>query len=52
MGAPAAPSSHQVDRRRSPEVIGEETVGARWVCTSCHVAQTDTKPLVANPAPR
>ena len=48
MGAPAAPATHRVDRRRSPEVTGEETVGARWVCTSCHVAQTDTEPLVAN----
>jgi cytochrome c-type protein NapB len=52
MGAPAAPASHRVDLRRSPEVTAEETVGARWVCTSCHVAQTDTEPLVANTAQR
>ena len=52
MGAPAVPASHQVDLRRTPDVIGEEAVGARWVCTSCHVAQTDTEPLVANTAPR
>ena len=52
MGAPAAPASHRVDLRRSPEVAGEETVGARWVCTSCHLAQTDTEPLVAITVPR
>jgi len=52
MGAPAVPASHQVDLRRTPDVTGEEPVGARWVCTSCHVAQTDTQPLVANTAPR
>jgi cytochrome c-type protein NapB len=48
MGAPALPKSHQVDLRRTPDVTGEEPAGARWVCTSCHLAQTDTEPLVAN----
>lgn len=48
MGAPAVPASHRVDTRRSPETTGDEMVGARWVCSSCHVAQTDTGPLVAN----
>ena len=48
MGAVAIPASHQVDLRRSPDVTGKEVVGSRWVCTSCHVAQTDTDPLVAN----
>jgi len=48
MGAPAVPASHQVDLRRSPGVSGAEVVGSRWVCTSCHVAQTDAEPLVAN----
>ncbi len=52
MGAPALPASHQVDLRRTPDVTGEEPVGARWVCTSCHLAQTNTEPLVANTAPR
>jgi nitrate reductase cytochrome c-type subunit len=47
MGAVAVPSSHNVDLRRKPEAKGDEVVGARWVCTSCHVAQTDAKPLVA-----
>jgi nitrate reductase cytochrome c-type subunit len=46
--APALPPSHQVDLRRSPDSEGDEVVGARWVCTSCHVAQTDAKPLVEN----
>ncbi len=48
MGAPSVPSSHFVDLRSSPEVTGTEVVGARRVCTSCHVAQTETEPLVAN----
>lgn len=51
MGAPAVPASHHVDLRRMPDAAGEEVVGARWVCTSCHVSQTDTEPLVANTAP-
>jgi cytochrome c-type protein NapB len=50
VGAPPAPASHRVDGRRSPDRTGEEIVGARWVCTSCHVPQTDTAPLVANPS--
>jgi cytochrome c-type protein NapB len=48
MGAPAVPPSHQVDLRNSPNVGGADVVGSRWVCTSCHVAQTDTEPLVRN----
>ena len=48
MGAVAIPASHLTDLRRSPDTAGESTVGARWVCTSCHVAQTDSEPLVAN----
>jgi len=46
--APAVPPSHQVDLRRSPDSQGDEVVGARWVCTSCHVAQTDEAALVNN----
>ncbi len=49
--APALPPSHEVDLRRSPDTQGDEVVGARWVCTSCHVAQTDAAPLVET-APR
>jgi cytochrome c-type protein NapB len=46
--ATALPPSHQVDLRRTPSDQGDEVVGARWVCTSCHVTQTDTVPLVEN----
>lgn len=46
--APAVPPSHRVDLRRSPDSQGDEVVGARWVCTSCHVAQTDAAALVEN----
>jgi cytochrome c-type protein NapB len=42
------PSSHYTDLRNAPEVVGEQIVGARWVCTSCHVAQTGAQPLVGN----
>ena len=48
MDAVAVPDSHLVDLRRSPEKAGETVSGARWVCTSCHVVQTDAQPLVAN----
>ena len=51
-GAVAVPASHRVDLRRAPETTGEDVVGARWVCTSCHVPQTDTEPLVENPSSR
>lgn len=47
MGAVAVPSSHNVDLRRKPDAEGDKVVGARWVCTSCHVTQTDAEPLVA-----
>lgn len=50
MGAVAVPSTHHVDLRGAPDAEGDTVVGARWVCTSCHVAQTDAKPLVANPS--
>jgi cytochrome c-type protein NapB len=46
--AVAVPPSHHVDLRRSPDTQGDEPAGARWLCTSCHVAQTDAQPLVAN----
>jgi cytochrome c-type protein NapB len=48
MGAVAVPASHRVDLRRSADVTGDEVVGSRWVCTSCHVAQTGSSELVAN----
>ena len=46
---PASVSDTEIGR--APDIIGEESVGARWVCTSCHLAQTDAEPLVANTAP-
>ena len=47
MGAVPVPASHQVDLRRSPDVTEKEVVGSRWVCTSCHVDQTESAELVA-----
>jgi nitrate reductase (cytochrome), electron transfer subunit len=42
------PASHYTDLRNAPAKRGDQVVGARWVCTSCHVPLTDAKPLVAN----
>jgi nitrate reductase (cytochrome), electron transfer subunit len=42
------PASHYTDFRNAPGKPGDKVVGARWVCTSCHVPLTDAKPLVGN----
>lgn len=42
------PRSHYVDQRRTPGQVGDQVAGARYVCVSCHVARTDSPPLVAN----
>jgi cytochrome c-type protein NapB len=42
------PQSHLVDWRRSPGTVTKELAGARWVCTSCHVEQAETRPLLGN----
>ncbi len=42
------PASHYTDLRRAPGQRGKEVVGARWICTSCHVPQQDVAPLVGN----
>jgi nitrate reductase cytochrome c-type subunit len=42
------PASHYVDLRHAPEKKGAKLVGARYVCTACHVALTDARPLVGN----
>jgi len=42
------PASHYTDLRNAPGKVGDTVTGARWVCTSCHVPQTDAKPLVGN----
>jgi nitrate reductase cytochrome c-type subunit len=44
------PASHYVDLRNAPGVRRETVAGARWVCTSCHVGQTDAPPLLRNTA--
>ena len=42
------PFSHYMDLRGASKEIGEEVVGARWVCVSCHVAVTEAPVLVGN----
>jgi len=46
MGAVAVPPSHRMDLRNAPGEVGDTVTGARMVCTSCHVAQTASEPLV------
>lgn len=46
------PASHFVDLRNAPGERRDTVAGARWVCTSCHVIQTDAPPLVGNSADR
>jgi nitrate reductase (cytochrome), electron transfer subunit len=45
---PQVPRSHLVDLRHAPDTVREAVAGARWVCTSCHVPQTDARPLVGS----
>lgn len=40
------PASHLTDLRNAPQEIGEDVVGARWVCLSCHAVATGAQPLV------
>jgi cytochrome c-type protein NapB len=47
-GGTEIPDSHKTNLRLAPGKIGDKLVGARTVCISCHVAQTDAKPLVEN----
>ena len=42
------PASHYLDLRNAPSVKRAEIAGSRYVCTACHVPQTDAKPLVSN----
>ncbi len=42
------PPSHYTDQRNTPDKVGKKVVGARYVCTQCHVPQADVKPLVNN----
>ncbi len=50
-GATAVPESHYVDQRNGDGSARDEVAGARYTCTTCHVAQTLAEPLVGN-APR
>jgi cytochrome c-type protein NapB len=42
------PASHYTDLRNAPEEVGDEVVGARYVCTACHAVPGDDAPLVEN----
>ena len=44
----AIPASHYIDHRVDTEKIGKTVIGARTVCTQCHVPQANVKPLVKN----
>lgn len=40
------PASHYTDLRHAPGKVDNKVVGARYVCTQCHVPQADVEPLV------
>jgi len=42
------PPSHYTDYRNAPERVGSQVVGARYVCVSCHLVNTDAPNLVEN----
>ncbi len=42
------PESHYTDRRHAPDKVTDQLIGARYVCTQCHVPQSDAKELVDN----
>ena len=42
------PVSHYTDLRHKPDTATKKLVGARYVCTQCHVPQADVEPLVKN----
>jgi len=42
------PRSHYTDLRNAPGVVGDQIVGARYICVSCHVSPGDNEPLVKN----
>ena len=46
--ATAIPASHYTDLRHAPGKVTTELIGARYVCTQCHVPQANVKPLVTN----
>jgi len=46
--ATSIPASHYIDLRTGDGKMGKDLVGARYVCTQCHVPQANVKPLVTN----
>jgi cytochrome c-type protein NapB len=42
------PPSHYTDYRNAPGRVGDQVVGARYVCVSCHAGKTDAPDLVGN----
>jgi len=42
------PESHYTDQRHTPDKVSDQMIGARYVCTQCHVPQADSKKLVDN----
>ena len=50
-GPTPLPPSHYTDYRFAPDKVGDKVIGARWVCTACHVARTDAPALVGNSFP-
>lgn len=42
------PASHYTDLRNNPDELTDKVIGARFVCTQCHVTQADAQPLVEN----
>jgi len=42
------PLSHYTDVRNKPNIQGKNLVGARYVCTQCHVPQANVDTLVEN----
>ena len=42
------PESHYTDLRNKPDTVGKQLVGARYVCTQCHVPQANVGVLVGN----
>ncbi len=42
------PPSHYTDTRNAPGETTKKLIGARFVCTQCHVPQASVKPLVDN----
>ena len=42
------PESHYTDQRHKPGIVSNQMIGARYVCTQCHVPQANSKTLVDN----